>query len=35
VIPSGSDEQAPDGMVVHEVADVVTALQRATTAGVR
>ncbi len=30
IIPSGTDETAPDGMVVHEVADVVTALHRAT-----
>ena len=30
IIPSGSDEAAPDGMTVHEVADVVTALHLAT-----
>jgi len=30
IIPSGSDEAAPDGMIVHEVADVVTALHLAT-----
>ncbi len=31
IVPAGTDDSAPEGMVVHEVADVATALVRAAT----